>query len=291
MNFIAIDIETANADMSSICQIGLAKYENGSLAGEWVTYVNPEDFFDDINVAVHGIGPSLVQSAPTFRSLSRELYSHLETNVVVCHTHFDRVALHQAAQKHGINVPKSIWLDSAQIARRTWKECAWKGYGLSSVCRMLGYEFRHHNALEDAKAAAHILLAASNETGYNIDDWLKRVRQPIDPTSSGYKSATSREGNPEGALFGEVLVFTGTLEITRREAADLAASSGCNVASGVTQKTSLLVVGDQDVKRLAGNEKSTKHRKAEELIAKGVPIRILRESDFRELVKLSKEMA
>jgi DNA polymerase III subunit epsilon len=287
MNFIAIDIETANADMSSICQIGLARYENGALAGEWVTYVNPEDFFDDINIAVHGIGPSLVQKAPTFRSLSSELYSSLEANVVVCHTHFDRVALHQAAQKYGISAPKCIWLDSARVARRTWKECAWKDYGLSAVCKMLGYEFKHHDALEDAKAAAHVLLTASNETGHSINDWLKRVQQPIDPTSSGYRSTTSREGNPEGALFGEVLVFTGTLDIPRREAADLAASIGCNVASGVTQKTTLLVVGDQDVKRLAGNEKSSKHRKAEQLIEKGAPIRILRESDFKELVRLA----
>jgi DNA polymerase-3 subunit epsilon len=47
-----------------------------------------------------------------------------------------------------------------------------------------------------------------------------------------------------------------------------------------------LVVGDQDVTRLAGHSKSSKHRKAEELIAKGVPIRILRESDFQELGRL-----
>jgi DNA polymerase-3 subunit epsilon len=46
------------------------------------------------------------------------------------------------------------------------------------------------------------------------------------------------------------------------------------------------VVGDQDVTRLAGHSKSSKHRKAEELIAKGVPIRILRESDFEELGRL-----
>jgi DNA polymerase III subunit epsilon len=49
----------------------------------------------------------------------------------------------------------------------------------------------------------------------------------------------------------------------------------------------MLVVGDQDIAKLAGHEKSSKHRKAEELIAKGTPIRILKESDFKELVRLS----
>jgi DNA polymerase III subunit epsilon len=154
---------------------------------------------------------------------------------------------------------------------------------------MLGYEFKHHDALEDAKAAANIFLAASNKTGLDIDNWLKRIRQPIDPTASSSGSAIKRDGNPEGALFGEVLVFTGALEIPRREAADLAATIGCQVASGVTIKTTILVVGDQDIKKIVGHEKSSKHRKAEELIMKGVPIRILKESDFKELVRFSTE--
>ena len=37
----------------------------------------------------------------------------------------------------------------------------------------------------------------------------------------------------------------------RREAADIAASIGCDVDAGVTKRTTLLVVGDQDVQRLA----------------------------------------
>ncbi|GAH70392.1 unnamed protein product, partial [marine sediment metagenome] len=36
-----------------------------------------------------------------------------------------------------------------------------------------------------------------------------------------------------------------------------------------------------------GHEKSSKHRKAEELILKGHDIRILSESDFKQLVKLA----
>ena len=81
-------------------------------------------------------------------------------------------------------------------------------------------------------------------------------------------------------------MFTGALEICRCEAAIMAAQIGCQVDSRVTQKTTILVVGDQDIKRLAGHEKSSKHRKAEYLISKGQSIRILRESDFKELAKL-----
>ena len=75
--------------------------------------------------------------------------------------------------------------------------------------------------------------------------------------------------------------------LPRREAADLAALAGCKVDIGVTRSTMILVVGDQDIQRLAGHTKSGKHRKSEDLVRSGQDIRILRESDFRELVKLS----
>jgi DNA polymerase III subunit epsilon len=291
MKFVAIDVETANADMASICQIGIARCEGGVITDEWTSYVDPEDYFDGVNVSIHGIDESVVQGSPTFAKLADTICSYLEGSVVVCHTHFDRVAMHQAAQRYRVNPPQSIWLDSARVARRTWSECAWKGYGLYNVCKMIGYDFKHHDALEDAKAAAQILIAAMKESELDLDNWLKRVRQPIDPTTASSGSAIRREGNPEGALYGEVVVFTGALEIPRREAADLAAALGCQVASGVTKKTTMLVVGDQDTKRLAGHEKSSKHRKAEELIGKGVPIRVLRESDFKELARFSDELA
>jgi len=291
MNFIAVDVETANADMASICQIGVVEYENGILSDEWKTYVDPEDYFDKFNVSIHGIDESVVKGAPKFPELVDILRSYFEGAVVVCHTHFDRVAMNQSTRRYGISEIKCIWLDSALVARRTWEQCAWKGYGLYNVCQILGYNFKHHDALEDAKAAAYILLAASRKSGLDISGWLKRVRQPIDPTAIAFSSAIKREGNQEGALYGEILVFTGALEIPRREAADLAASIGCQVASGITTKTTLLVVGDQDIKRLAGHEKSSKHRNAEELIQKGSPIRILKESDFKELVKLSNDIA
>lgn len=80
------------------------------------------------------------------------------------------------------------------------------------------------------------------------------------------------------------------MEIRRKDAADLAAQVGCNVESGVTKRTTILVVGDQDVTKLAGKEKSSKHRKAERLIAKGRQIRILRESDFKELVDQAEDL-
>lgn len=286
MDFVAVDVETANPDMSSICQIGLASFLDGKLAEQWSSYIDPKDYFHHINIGIHGIDETVVAGAPVLADVAGKLRDSLTGNITVCHTHFDRAAFSQAFSKHQIAPIETTWLDSARVARRTWSEFAWKGYGLHNVCAALGYEFEHHDALEDAKAAGHIMLEAITQTGLDVQAWLKRVKQSINPRASSSVEAIRRKGNPEGSLFGEVVVFTGALEIPRREAADLAASIGCEVASGVTKRTTMLVVGDQDIRKLVGQERSAKHRKAESLIEKGQRITVLRESDFKVIVEL-----
>jgi DNA polymerase-3 subunit epsilon len=92
-----------------------------------------------------------------------------------------------------------------------------------------------------------------------------------------------RAGDGDGPLLGETITFTGALEIPRRVAADQAADAGADVAPGVTRRTTMLVVGDQDISKLNGGAKSSKHLKAEELIAQGHAIRIMGETDFMAL--------
>ncbi len=284
MDFVAIDVETANPNMASICQIGLAGYRDGRIVSEWESLVDPADWFSPVNTEVHGITEDMVVGAPTLPELADVLLQHLDGNVVACHTSFDKVAIHQAFDYHDLAPPACTWLDTARVARRTWAEVSRRGYGLANVCRLIEYEFVHHNALEDAKAAGHILLEATRLTGLTVQDWLHRVKCPINPSTAA--TGQTREGSPDGPLYGEVIVFTGALQMPRREAADLAARIGCRVAANVTKHTTILVVGNQDVTRLAGHVKSSKHRRGEELIASGQAIRIIPESDFMRLVDL-----
>jgi DNA polymerase-3 subunit epsilon len=151
---------------------------------------------------------------------------------------------------------------------------------LGNIAKFLKIEFKHHDAREDARAAGEILLRAIQDAGLSIEDWLVRVEQPVGSAEPG----VVRSANPDGPLFGENLVFTGALSIPRSTATNAAALAGCEVASGVTKHTTLLVVGDQDIRTLAGHEKSSKHRRAEDLIAKGQAIRIIGESDFQRLI-------
>jgi len=278
--FVALDVETANADFASICQVGAATFRNGDLIASWQSLVDPEDDFDPVNVSIHGISADAVAGAPRFADVCSELQPILEHAVVATHTAFDRVAISKARTKAGLEPLPCDWLDTARVCRRAWPQFAQRGYGLKHVAKHLDIEFKHHDALEDARAAGQILLRAMLDTGLGITDWISRVRQPLVP------GATSRSGNPDGELYGEVVVFTGSLSMVRSEAAEMAVRAGCAVASSVGKATTILVVGDSDIRRLAGHERSSKHRKAESLIGTGQPIRILCERDFLALVHL-----
>jgi len=55
MNFVALDFETANADLSSICQIGLVTFKDGEPTETYSMLVDPNDYFGGINISIHGI--------------------------------------------------------------------------------------------------------------------------------------------------------------------------------------------------------------------------------------------
>mgnify|MGYP001363710993 CR=1 FL=1 len=234
-----------------------------------------------MNISIHGIDESHVTGEKTFLELAPWLSDRIRDQVLVCHTHFDRVAMQQAHEYHGLIEPPCRWLDTAKVTRRAWPQFAHSGYGLQSVADHLGMSFHHHDALEDARIAGSILLRAIGDSGLDLEQWLSRVNLGL----SGHpKGRERREGAGDGPLLGETVVFTGSLSVPRREAADLAHKAGAAVEPGVTKATTILVVGDQDLLRTGGNPKSSKHLKAESLASKGQPIRFLAESDFMAIV-------
>lgn len=60
--------------------------------------------------------------------------------------------------------------------------------------------------------------------------------------------------------------------------------NGCEDVS--LKKVTILVVGDQDLSSLAGHDKSSKHRRAEELQAEGHAIRIVGETEFYAMINV-----
>lgn len=158
--FVALDVETANNDRGSICQIGVACVRPDHLIETWMTYVDPQvDRW--VFTYLHGISARTVQGAPTFAEVLPVLREALIGHTIYQHSGFDRSAVSAACHHAKLAVPDWEWRDSVQVARRAWPELRGNGgHGLASLKQHLGLVFEHHDAGEDARAAAEVVLRA-----------------------------------------------------------------------------------------------------------------------------------
>ena len=197
LTFNAIDVETANRTRASICQIGIAQVQVGKISRAASFLVNPEEPFESFQTGLHGINEEAVSEAETMLSIHPKLYRLIERTPLASHSPFDKQALEKAASKYGLTMPQIKWLDTGRVARSAWPDrYDGSSWGLKKIAADLGIEFLHHDAAEDARAAAEILLHACRHTGLDVDDWLEQAgyeRTPEAKTNTQQVDQTNHE--------------------------------------------------------------------------------------------------
>ncbi|KPQ26469.1 MAG: hypothetical protein HLUCCO06_16275 [Halomonas sp. HL-93] len=171
--FFALDVETANHDRASICQVGIACVRPDNSIEKWVTLVDPrtrEWVFSEL----HGIDSTMVQDAPTICAVLETLEPFLTGHTIYQHSGFDRSAIRAACAALGRDEPAWDWQNSVSVARRAWPELRGNdGHGLASLKTHLDLSFEHHDAGEDARAAAQVVLLAERvsaaTTGQDVE--------------------------------------------------------------------------------------------------------------------------
>jgi hypothetical protein len=140
--FFALDVETANNDRGSICQIGVACVRPDNSIETWVTYVDPQvDRWVFTNL--HGISARTVQGAPTFAEVLPVLRDALNGATVYQHSGFVaapsplRVATAAGLSRSGTGVTASTlpappgrsfvaMVDTvSQDSSSIWASCSW----------------------------------------------------------------------------------------------------------------------------------------------------------------------
>lgn len=169
MDFTVLDVETANGDSGSICSIGAVRFQDGVMVDQFYTLCNPQQRFT--NTWLHKISEQDVQTAPLLgAALSRFSDFAPADQKLVSHTSFDKLAMRKAYAGTGVLQPAWVWFDSARAVRKVWQEYRVRGYGLGKITKVLGIEFDHHNALEDARAAGLVLIQAFERWDGSLDD-------------------------------------------------------------------------------------------------------------------------
>ena len=170
VEFAALDVETANSDLASICQIGIATVESGRVSHVWTRLIRPPGRFERRHIEIHGITSDAVAAAPVFGEIHGEIARRLP-RLVVTHTRFDVAALTQECHRSCLPVFQRVWLDSSLLPNRAWPGRFPRGSrGLAAIAARLGIEFRHHDAGEDARAAAEITLLSLTAGGFSLEN-------------------------------------------------------------------------------------------------------------------------
>ena len=159
-SFVAIDVETANNHPTSICSIGAAKVENGSLTERFYELVKPEpEYFNRyFSERIHGITPADVENARNFSAVWRDVNRFIGNLPLIAHNkQFDEGCIKAAFRMYGMDYPDYPFYCTLQKARRTIPRQMCRSYSLPSLCDFFGIPFYdHHNALADAEAAAKL---------------------------------------------------------------------------------------------------------------------------------------
>lgn len=177
MDFVAIDFETANEQSSSACQLGAVVVRGGEEVASHCWWIRPRPMrFSSHNIAVHGIRPSQVSNEAEFGDLWSEIWEVLCNQVLVAHNAgFDMGVLRACLQQHRLPIPDIQFTCTRAIARQAWPNHS--GFGLRAIADRLGICFRHHDALEDARACAQILIEAGRKWGEpSLDALESRLR-------------------------------------------------------------------------------------------------------------------
>ena len=167
MDFTAIDFETANGFRGSPCAVGLSKVRGGVVVEEASWLMRPpanHDAFDHHNVRIHGIRPEQVAGLPRFGELFPEIGAFIGDDVLAAHNAaFDLGVIRSGLEVSGLPGPAYDYVCTVMLSRRCY----------SLVSNSLPYAaaeagvplLNHHDAAEDARACAGILIDIAARNG------------------------------------------------------------------------------------------------------------------------------
>lgn len=300
LNYTTIDFETANSYRGSPCSVGLVRVRDGRPIERRHWLIRPPagaNWFDGWNTAIHGITAEMVADAPRWAEVLPLITDFIGDDVVVAHNAgFDIGVVRYACAVDNIEWPEMRFLCTLVLARRA---LSLPSYRLSYVSESLGFVLvDHHDALADALAVVKIVNSLAARQGVDdLSELSRSVGVRIGHMSRGlYKGSVvtsgagaslvrahlSPDADPDGYLYGRVIVFTGRLmSMTRQIAWDECSKVGALAEKETTKRTNVLVVGDINPAVLRpGSNVTGKARKAFALQDKGQDIEVMTEDDF-----------
>ena len=156
-DFAAIDFETANEQLSSVCSMGVVVVRNGEMADSFYSLIQPEpNYYRYWNTQTHGLTAQDTDSAPVFPKVWEQVERQIEGLPLVAHnSRFDENCLKAVFRTYCMDYPDYVFYCTCQASRKFFP--ALPNHQLQTVAAACGYDLtNHHHALADAMACAEI---------------------------------------------------------------------------------------------------------------------------------------
>jgi DNA polymerase-3 subunit epsilon len=155
--YAIVDIETTggSARLEKITEIAVYQYDGEMITGEFVTLINPERNIPYFITNLTGITNEMVEDAPRFYEIARQLIEFTEGRIFVAHNaRFDYSFIRQEFKSLGYNFKRSI-LDTVALGRKLFP--GYRSYSLGNICRDLDITINdRHRASGDALATVKL---------------------------------------------------------------------------------------------------------------------------------------
>lgn len=157
MDFVAVDIETADSANSAPCAIGLVTVCANQITHRKGFLINPEAKFNPIAMKIHKITPEMVADAPTLPEVWDEICTIIRGQTLVFHgAGFDVSVIEKATDRYALSLPSFEYRCTLEVARQ---HLTCKDMKLKTVCKTLGIVLeKAHDALADATACAEVAI-------------------------------------------------------------------------------------------------------------------------------------
>lgn len=300
--FLLFHAENVNELQNSICHLILIPVIDGQPQEPQEYFFNPEARFLFV---MSGITEDQVLSFPTYAEQWPTVQSIFDKfDMTVCTGEgYSAHALYGTLTRHCIKFNPVRYCNAKAICRRSLDEIS---YGLDYL------SLRYYNDLIDEHEPVAVaqrwcdlaLKGLSSQPDQTLEDFLKRakisvgnftiedftpslcirvyskrVHKTFDPSS------VDVDADPDNPFYGMNVVFTGKMEsMTRNEARAAVVRVGGEAPDRLTQETDYLVVGVQDLRVVGEKGLSGKMKSAAKYKEKGLPIEVIDEKAFIEMI-------
>jgi DNA polymerase-3 subunit epsilon len=157
LDFAAIDFETANRNMSSVCSVGVVIVRNGVVTEKIYRLIRPlPNYYSYWNYQIHRLNRCDTDAADDFPEVWAEIAPKIDGLTLVAHSSsFDENCLKSAFSAYDLPYPDYDFFCTCMASKKKWVELP--NHKLPTVAAFCGFDLiNHHNALADAEAAAVI---------------------------------------------------------------------------------------------------------------------------------------